>query len=309
MSKEKKYKIKIIDKDGKPIKSIFDELDKMTDEEKVLYIRKQEGKTIKELFQKIKESNEKYPALKQLRQEHSGKDFFQLFDYVVGEYVKKKFAYSLKGKNKAFKEWSYKDQVIFIEKSILEVSEKKENTLNIDGIDISKNEIIIMFSQWLEAKRAYLKNISHVIDINKEKKTKLKEPATSFDGNLTETQLQKLFNELISDKNEFIHSITTFEQFRAIFEANPTEAIIPVRWLKSNRLLAYFFNCLFLNHFINNEYWQSVIEKNKFFLNRNKKNITANDLAVAKSNYEDFNNPIGHNKIDAIIDNVKSIKP
>jgi hypothetical protein len=141
--------------------------------------------------------------------------------------------------------------------------------------------------------------------IEKQNKNKNQTTISDFQSTLNEPQLQILFNELLSAK--FIHSQTDFKLFTAIFEAKPSTE--PIKWIGSNRLLAYFFDCLFTREYINTDNWQSIIGKNKLFLNKSNKPITANDLAVAKNQYEALGNPNGVDLIDAIFKKLKTLIP
>jgi hypothetical protein len=129
--------------------------------------------------------------------------------------------------------------------------------------------------------------------------------SNSLQSVLSNEQLTELHKEL----NEKYIAKIDFNEFIPIFNDKLTDKTKPLKWIKSNRLLAYFFNCLFSYNFINNEFWQSVIEKNNLFLNRNNKPIKANDLSVAISNYNGVSNPKGSENIDSIINKLKSKKP
>lgn len=110
----------------------------------------------------------------------------------------------------------------------------------------------------------------------------------SFQSNLTQTQLEKLFQELIKADNGFIHSETTPEQFKQVFNAKIIEVAEPIQWLKSNRLLAYLFYSLYKKRFIQNNNWQSLFDKNHLFNNSKGKRLNANDIAVALNYFKDF---------------------
>ncbi len=100
-------------------------------------------------------------------------------------------------------------------------------------LDKEKNKI--------ECEKEIQKSLNAEIQLKKIN-NKTDQPATSFDGKLTEPQLKKLLSELKSDENKFIHSETSFEQFTAIFEAKTIER--PVKWIKNKPQLFYLLNCL-----------------------------------------------------------------
>jgi len=113
-------------------------------------------------------------------------------------------------------------------------------------------------------------------------------------------ELPELYNKM---KGKFIDNATTLEQFKAIFSGEPVENIIPLKWIHSNRLLAYF-----LDQSFRGREWQSIAGNGKFFLNRKGKILTANDLSKAKKDYTDYGEPKGHEKIDQILKEIKNIK-
>jgi len=111
---------------------------------------------------------------------------------------------------------------------------------------------------------------------------------------------------LLKDRYNLIAQESTLEQFTAIFSGADTENTFPIKWLSSNRLLSYF-----LSHTFENQDWQSIAGTRKLFLNARNKHLTANDLSVAKNEYENNGSPKGYQKIDSIlkeINNINNIK-
>jgi hypothetical protein len=120
-------------------------------------------------------------------------------------------------------------------------------------------------------------------------------------SDLTPDQVVYLFEQLKAPENRFIHAKTSTEDFSAIFNPEPLpKGFKPVKWNKSNRLLSYFFTMLWNRRLIH-ETWQSQIEASKLFKNQSGKDLKANDLAVAKKDYETYGNPRGFESIDKIL--------
>ena len=118
-----------------------------------------------------------------------------------------------------------------------------------------------------------------------------------WQGN-TNKELPELYSLMINEY-KLIASGTTLEQFTAIFTGQPTKNIKPIKWLNSNRLLAYFLDCAF-----SGQNWQSIAGNGKLFHNKTK-SLTANDLSVAKKGYVDFGQPKDYEKIDLILKTIK----
>ena len=104
------------------------------------------------------------------------------------------------------------------------------------------------------------------------------------------------------DKYKLIAPETTLEQFTATFTGQPIESIEPIKWIKSNRLLAYFLESVF-----SGQDWQSIAGNGKLFHNKKAKCLTANDLSGAKKGYLDFGKPKGFEIIDNILKTIKNI--
>jgi hypothetical protein len=115
----------------------------------------------------------------------------------------------------------------------------------------------------------------------------------SFDSKLTDIQLQTLYKALI---NEYIHSKTTFEQFKAVFTTQPVETITKIDWLKEPVLLAYFIDNLFDKKYIRRHPKKWKILDIVFTKAENLKQITEN----YKNNQR--GQPLNHSEIDKLID-------
>tara|TARA_B100000767_G_scaffold87040_1_gene83654 strand:+ start:800 stop:1672 length:873 start_codon:yes stop_codon:yes gene_type:complete len=116
--------------------------------------------------------------------------------------------------------------------------------------------------------------------------------------NNPDKELPKLY-AMLTNEYKLISSETTLDQFTKTFTGQPTEGIKPITWINTNRLLAYFLDCVFVG-----KDWQSQAGKGKLFRNKNKC-LTANDLSVAKKGYTDFGLPKGYENIDYILKAIK----
>lgn len=112
-------------------------------------------------------------------------------------------------------------------------------------------------------------------------------------------ELPQLYSLMIN-KYKLIAPETTDEQFKAVFTGQPIDCINPIRWIESNRLLAYFLDSVF-----SGQNWQSTAGNGKLFKNIKGKLISANDLSVAKKGYVDFGKPKDYKKIDLILKSIK----
>ena len=108
-------------------------------------------------------------------------------------------------------------------------------------------------------------------------------------------------HSLMIDTYKLIASETTLEQFKAIFTGQQMdEGFEPIKWIDTNRLLAYFLDSVFKS-----QDWQSIAGNGKLFKNSKNKLITANDLSVAKKGYSDYGPSKDHEKIDLILKTIK----
>jgi len=120
----------------------------------------------------------------------------------------------------------------------------------------------------------------------------------------THEQLDYLFNGL--KEAHCIDPKTDLQAFRMIFSIDLTQCEA-VNWTASNRLLAYLFNQMKTFGYISSSEWQSIIGKNKLFLNKSGKYLTTGDLATALNSINDpflGNNPKGYEEIDTILRNL-----
>lgn len=122
-------------------------------------------------------------------------------------------------------------------------------------------------------------------------------PSISFvwQGN-AETELPKLHQRLI--KAEMIDEQTDLKDFIATFTGQPTDNTKPIKWIDSNRLLAYFVDTCF-----SGQDWQSIAHNGKLFQNKKGKLLTQSDLSSA--NDRKFGKPKGSEKIDEILTAIK----
>jgi hypothetical protein len=97
-------------------------------------------------------------------------------------------------------------------------------------------------------------------------------------------------------KHKLIAHETHLVDFIGVFTGKLTDTTRPIKWIDSNKLLAYFLAAVFPS-----QHWQSIAANNGYFINRNDKPINANDLSVAKNQIENFGKPKGHEKIDLIL--------
>ncbi len=115
-------------------------------------------------------------------------------------------------------------------------------------------------------------------------------------------QLKRLFKGLKEGK--YIDPKITFKAFEAIFSDNSGQCE-PVQWKGSNRLFVYLLNQLVNSNCLDTQEWQSIIEKNKLFMNYKGKYLNANDLSNALFKINEpliGRNPRGFEKIDEILE-------
>lgn len=156
-----------------------------------------------------------------------------------------------------------------------------------ETIEAQRQKII---QELLQIKEGLTKSKDHKI------KTTYKWPGNA------EKELPELYSLMISNKHKLIASDTSIEQFTATFTGQSINSNKPIKWLKSNRLLAYFLDAVFIG-----QDWQSIAEKGKLFLNKKGNLLSANDLAAAKSYYIKYGYPNGSKIIDDILTNIKNI--
>lgn len=116
-----------------------------------------------------------------------------------------------------------------------------------------------------------------------------------WNGN-ADKELPILHRKLII--SEMIDENTALEAFTAIFTGQPIDNIKPIKWIATNKLLAYF-----LDNFLKSKNWQSIADKGKLFQNKAGKLLTQSDLSSA--NHRKFGKPKDSEKIDKILSDIK----
>lgn len=149
--------------------------------------------------------------------------------------------------------------------------------------------------KWIELKIHQLKSDGDTPAKSKSKPSN----KTTYKWQGKPDELPQLFS-LMRDKYKLIAPKTDLEQFTAIFTGQAIDNIKPIKWINTNRLLAYF-----LDHIFTNQNWQSIAGGNGYFINKSDKTITANDLSVAKNDYTAYGKPKGYEKIDLILKDIK----
>jgi hypothetical protein len=100
--------------------------------------------------------------------------------------------------------------------------------------------------------------------------------------------------------------LTLSEFFNALQGSEPLEK--PLKWLKSNRDLAYLLKQMFGYKMINNKEWQSVLEKRSLFLNKDNKLLNAQDIAQAIAGYQRNGNPKWALELEVILTEIRDLK-
>jgi hypothetical protein len=193
-------------------------------------------------------------------------------------------------------------QINELEGHVVRYSEEEKSDVKIGG---KGPTVFTERSFWLAEEKRYLVWLQ-------QRKAELERPGRSgvkaFSWTGSPAQLDALWQAL-KDAG-YIDQGTTKEAFAAIF-ADKLMKGEPVQWTDSNRLLSYLFNQMNSGQkpLILSRDWQSTIEKNQIFKNRNSKFLKAGDLSTALSNINDVNtglNPKGSDKIDEIL---KALRP
>ncbi|MBC8343745.1 MAG: hypothetical protein H8E61_07170 [Bacteroidetes bacterium] len=183
--------------------------------------------------------------------------------------------------------------------------EKHKHCINLDHITGGKVSGTLTRENIIEIEEPLNDFLQKVQETFKPTESKKKEIISfSWTGNkdLSEPLWQAL------KEAKCIHSKTDLKDFRAIFSDDLTQCKA-VKWIASNKLIAYLFSELFECEFIEERNWQSIIEKGELFINSNGKELTAGDLATALNSITDKYkglNPKGSEKIDVIL---KSLRP
>lgn len=139
----------------------------------------------------------------------------------------------------------------------------------------------------------------------KQSKPKEVKLPTSFNWKGMPEQLDELYRQLIEIEPRIE---TTPDTFKMAFSKDLKVFNQPIKWNETIRLLAYFFDNLYREQLIGSNKWQSIIERYKLFINRDNKPVTANDLSVAKSEYNSYGLQKGKEKINKLLKEVKNIK-
>lgn len=180
---------------------------------------------------------------------------------------------------------------------IIQALELLVSDINPSPLDPNK-ESLIYYKEKLIGFILKLKTINNLSNsLPKEK------PNKNVSSYLWQTYPDKELPELYSlmkDTYKLIDQQTNLEQFTAVFTGQDIENINPIKWLHSNRLLAYFLDSAFYG-----QDWQSIAGNGKLFINKKSKIITANDLSVAKKGYVDFGKPKDYEIIDLILKTIK----
>lgn len=157
-----------------------------------------------------------------------------------------------------------------------------------------------LFKEFKKINRQHFKDFHLKIDKSLKKPLKKIKSQKSYvwQGN-PDIELPELYR-LMKDTYKLIDPETTIEQFKDSFITEDIENIIPLIWLETNRLLVYF-----LDNYFKGQNYQSIAENRKQFSRPNKILLNANDLSVAKNNYEECGKPKGYEKIDLILKDIK----
>lgn len=104
----------------------------------------------------------------------------------------------------------------------------------------------------------------------------------------------------------FDMDLTLSEFFNALQGSEPL--VKPLKWLKSNRDLAYLLKQMYGYKMINNKEWQSIIEKRSLFLNKDNKLLNAQDIAQAITGYQRNGNPKWALELEMILNEIRDLK-
>lgn len=152
-------------------------------------------------------------------------------------------------------------------------------------------QVIDFFENWHKKKQADKPESSTTKSKSKNK--------TTYQWQGKSDELPELYR-LMRDEYKLIAHEVDLKQFTAIFTGQSIDNIKPIKWISSNKLLAYLLEIAF-----SNQNWQSIAGNNEYFINKNDKIINANDLSVAKNQIESYGNPKGYEKIDLILKTIK----
>lgn len=124
-----------------------------------------------------------------------------------------------------------------------------------------------------------------------------------FGCTLTDTQTKSLFEKL---SGVYIDEAVSYNEFTEVLYGSDV-LINPIKWLKSNRDLAYFLSTLYERKMIENCFWQNISEKRQLFVNMKDKCLKARDLSSAREQYLNEGSPREAENIDQILKAVKGL--
>ncbi len=154
-------------------------------------------------------------------------------------------------------------------------------------------------SQYID--NLYLKNLIESTDHKQPNEPKQQSKILKsyiWKGN-AKNELPELYR-LMKDNYKLIAPETTYGQFTAVFTGQSIdENLKPIKWIHTNKLLAYFLNKAF-----DGQDWQSIAGNGKLFKNKKNKELTANDLSVAKRDFY-YGLPKDYKMIDMILKTIQ----
>jgi len=171
-----------------------------------------------------------------------------------------------------------------------------KDKINSEIEDLTNYFNVNLFNDFLQTKIESIRK--HQLRLRQAVKSKPLKLSYEWQNN-RDKELPELYSLMIN-KYKLIAPETTPEQFKAVFTGQPIDGIEPIKWIASNRLLAYFLNSAFLG-----QNWQSIAGNGNLFLNSKGKILKATDLSVAKNQYTEYGKPKGYEKIDLILSTIK----
>jgi len=180
-----------------------------------------------------------------------------------------------------------------------------KNTLDYQRIDFicDSSKSIEYYQQYAKAIVSIIDSLEYdtkIIDaIQPESKPEKPKKQITFKWQGKPDELKELHKLMSNSKYRLISTETNLNEFIAIFTGKLTTISKPIKWLSSNKLLAYFLDKTFTG-----QNWQSISSNLKLFVNNSDKPITANDLAVAKNSFK-HGEPKGHDMINEILKSIQ----
>jgi hypothetical protein len=154
----------------------------------------------------------------------------------------------------------------------------------------------------IEMYRIYLENV--LIQFNTEikyEKLSIKKNSTykwQWQGD-AQTQLQKLFRKL---HGNFIDIDTDKDLFISILSGKVEISDTPIKWIKSVRSLTHF-----LNECFKGSNWQTLTERNKYFINIDNKPLLKGDFSQAKIRMKKEGQPNECLEVDNILKEIRMV--